>query len=156
MVFLGVLPGTWKHGNMATNLGAHTTNPQGSAFAVIVLVLASLLLAPRPAIQDARWEGTTWMGWEGMMGMGVEVMVILLMIQKSQGQPPFGCIKLYNPSKISVNHGINYQPQLLSRISEPLTVFRCSWLILTDHLRHSLSGRQLFSKSDPRFLLRFL
>ena len=153
MVFLGVLPGTWCHGNVATNLGAHTTNPQGSAFAVIVLVLASLLLAPRPAIQDTRWEGMTWMGWERM---GVEVMVILLMIQKSQGQPPFGCINFCNPSKISVNHGINYQPQLLSRISEPLTVFRCSWLILTDHLRHSLSGKQLFSKSDPQFLLRFL
>ena len=143
---------------MATNLGAHTTNPQGSAFAVIVLVLASLLLAPRPAIQDTRWQGMTWMGWEGMMGMGVEVMVILLMIQKSQGQPPFGfgCINLYNPSKISVNNGINYQPQLLSRISEPLTLFRRSWLIFTDHLRHSLSGRQLFSESDPQFLLRFL
>ena len=61
MVFLGVK--NQVHGNMATNLGAYTTNPQGSAFAVIVLVLASLLLAPRPAIQDTRWQGMTWMGW---------------------------------------------------------------------------------------------
>ena len=53
--------------------------------------------------------------------------MIRFMIQKSQGQPPFGCIKTY---KTSVNNGINmdkhwitYQPQLVSRIFEPWTVW---------------------------------
>ena len=41
---------------------------------------------------------------------------ILLMVQKSGKKKHLGCIKAV------VNNGINYQPQLVSRISEPSTV----------------------------------
>jgi len=61
----------------------------------------------------------TWRDREAMK-------MIRFMVQKSQGQPPFGCIKRY---KTSVNNGINidkhwitYQPQLVGRIFEPSTV----------------------------------
>ena len=42
--------------------------------------------------------------------------LVLLMVQKSLSQPLIGCIKPV------VNNGINYQPQLVRRISEPSTV----------------------------------
>ena len=42
--------------------------------------------------------------------------MILLMVQKSQGQPPKGCIK-------PVNNGINHQPQLAAGFQPSTVVF---------------------------------
>ena len=50
----------------------------------------------------------------GFVGDAVD----MLMVQKSHSQPPFGCIKPV------VNHGINYLPQLVSRISAINSILR--------------------------------
>ena len=43
---------------------------------------------------------------------------LILLMEEITNEPPVGCIKTV------VNNGINYQPQLVSRISEPSTVSR--------------------------------
>ena len=63
----------------------------------------------------------------GQVG-SVAWLVILLMVQKSHSQPP----GMY---KTLANNGVNYQPQLVSRISEPSTVAvglvrKSSWMAL--------------------------
>ena len=61
-------------------------------------------------------------------------LLILLMVQKSQGQPRFGCF--WNV----VNNGINYQPQLVCRISELSTVF----FFLPSFHAQKMTGNQRF------------
>ena len=52
---------------------------------------------------------------DGFVGLFVDGLLILLMVQKS-------CTTWDGAKTLEIN-GINYQPQLVSRISEPSTVF---------------------------------